>query len=102
MVGGWPVEPDCNIPATESFVRHALYGQAILPARVLGVDVRIGFNPDSFGHAAGLPTILKRAGYDYYVFMRPQEHEMKLPLVFWWQGARWIAGDGQPGHLEKL
>ena len=26
VVGGWPVEPDCNIPATESFVRHALYG----------------------------------------------------------------------------
>ena len=42
--------------------------------------------PDSFGHAAGLPTILKRAGYGYYVFMRPQEHEMKLPLLFWWEG----------------
>ena len=22
VVGGWPVEPDCNIPSTESFVRH--------------------------------------------------------------------------------
>jgi alpha-mannosidase len=85
VVGGWPVEPDCNIPATESFVRHALYGKQYLK-RVLGVDVKIGFNPDSFGHAAGLPTILKRAGYGYYVFMRPQEHEMKLPLVFWWEG----------------
>ena len=52
-----------------------------------GVDVKIGFNPDSFGHAAGLPTILKRAGYGYYVFMRPQEHEMQLPLLFWWEGA---------------
>ncbi len=28
VVGGWPVEPDCNIPSTESFVRHALYGKA--------------------------------------------------------------------------
>src|ERR1039457_6516837 len=27
VVGGWPVEPDCNIPSTESFVRHALYGK---------------------------------------------------------------------------
>ena len=85
VVGGWPVEPDCNIPATESFVRHALYGKRYLQ-RALGVDVKIGFNPDSFGHAAGLPTILKRAGYGYYVFMRPQEHEMKLPLLFWWEG----------------
>ncbi len=88
VVGGWPVEPDCNIPSTESFVRHSLYGKQYCQ-RALGVDVKIGFNPDSFGHAAGLPTILKRAGYGYYVFMRPQEHEMDLPLLFWWEG-----GDG--------
>jgi alpha-mannosidase len=85
VVGGWPVEPDCNIPSTESFVRHALYGKQYAQ-RVLGSDVKIGFNPDSFGHAAGLPTVLKRAGYGYYVFMRPQEHEMDLPLLFWWEG----------------
>ncbi len=84
VVGGWPVEPDCNIPAAESFVRHSLYGKRYC-RRVLGVDVKIGFNPDSFGHSAGLPTILKHAGYGYYAFTRPQEHEMKLPLLFWWE-----------------
>lgn len=88
VVGGWPVEPDCNIPATESFVRHALYGKDFCQ-RTLGVDVKIGFNPDSFGHAAGLPAVLKRSGYGYYVFMRPQEQEMNLPLLF-----RWEAADG--------
>jgi alpha-mannosidase len=86
VVGGWPVEADCNIPSTESFVRHSLYGKQYCQ-RALGTEVKIGFNPDSFGHAAGLPTILKRAGYGYYVFMRPQEHEMDLPLLFWWEGA---------------
>jgi alpha-mannosidase len=86
VVGGWPVEPDCNIPSTESFVRHSLYGKEYCQ-RALGADVKIGFNPDSFGHAAGLPTILKRAGYGYYAFMRPQEHEAELPLLFWWEGA---------------
>lgn len=85
VAGAWPVEPDCNIPAAESFVRHSLYGKRYC-RRALGVDVKIGFNPDSFGHAAGLPTILKHAGYGYYAFMRPQEHEMKLPLLFWWEG----------------
>jgi alpha-mannosidase len=85
VVGGWPVEPDCNIPSTESFARHCLYGK-IFCEKELGVDVNIGFNPDSFGHAAGLPTILKHAGYEYYVFMRPQEHEMTLPRLFWWEG----------------
>ena len=85
VVGGWPVEPDCNIPSTESFVRHCLYGKRYC-SQALNVDVEIGFNPDSFGHAAGLPTILKHAGYKYYVFMRPQEHEMTLPRLFWWEG----------------
>ena len=85
VVGGWPVEPDCNIPSAESFVRHAVYGKHFA-RQLLGVDVKIGFNPDSFGHALGLPTILKGAGYGYYVFMRPQEHEMDLPLLFWWEG----------------
>ena len=27
VIGGWWVEPDCNIPAGESYVRQALYGQ---------------------------------------------------------------------------
>ncbi len=85
VVGGWPVEPDCNIPSTESFVRHSLYGKEYCQ-RVLGTDVRIGFNPDSFGHAAGLPAVLKGAGYGYYAFMRPPEEDMDTPLLFWWEG----------------
>jgi alpha-mannosidase len=85
VVGGWPVEPDCNIPSTEAFVRHALYGKRYC-RHTLGVDVKIGFNPDSFGHAVGLPSILSAAGYDSYVFMRPQEFEGDLPLLFWWEG----------------
>jgi alpha-mannosidase len=92
VVGAWPVEPDCNIPATESFIRHSLYGKRYCQ-KSLGVDVKIGFNPDSFGHAAGLPSILKHAGYDAYVFMRPRESDREgeglppLPLLFWWEGA---------------
>ncbi|MCS6831900.1 MAG: alpha-mannosidase, partial [bacterium] len=27
IVGGWWLQPDCNIPCGESFVRQALYGQ---------------------------------------------------------------------------
>ena len=108
VVGGWPVEPDCNIPATESFVRHALYGKAYCQS-ALGAEVKIGFNPDSFGHAAGLPAVLKHAGYGYYVFMRPQEHEMNLPLLFWWESADgsrvltlriWHTYDGGPNLIQ--
>lgn len=85
VVGGWPVEPDCNLPSTESFMRHSLYGKRYLKD-ALGVDTNIGFNPDAFGHAAGLPTLLSAAGYKYYAFLRPQETEADLPLLFWWEG----------------
>jgi alpha-mannosidase len=109
LVGGWPVEPDCNIPSTESLIRHCLYGKNYFQ-RAFGVDVQIGFNPDSFGHPAGLPSILRRAGYRYYVFMRPQENEMKLPLLFWWEapdGSRVLAlrirrGYSEPAHRLRL
>jgi alpha-mannosidase len=110
VLGAWPVEPDCNIPSTESFVRHCLYGKNFI-RQSFGVDVRIGFNPDSFGHAAGLPTILKHAGYGYYVFQRPGDKENTLPHIFWWEapdGSRvlanriWKGYDGDTEDIRKM
>jgi len=31
IMGGWIVQPDCNLPAGESFVRQSLYGIGYLP-----------------------------------------------------------------------
>ena len=87
IVGGLWVEPDCNIPLGESFVRHALYSQRFF-MREFGRKATVGFNPDSFGHAGTLPQILKKAGMDYYVYMRPDPvTEMRYPdgTVFWWE-----------------
>ena len=85
VVGGWWVEPDCNIPAGESFARHGLYAQRYFREK-FGVIARTGFNVDSFGHAGTLPQILKKSGLDYYVFLRPMPHEKGLPSrLFWWQ-----------------
>jgi alpha-mannosidase len=84
-VNGWIVQPDCNVPSAESFVRQALYGKGYLREH-LGVDVTVGYNVDSFGHAAGLPQLLARAGYRYYVFTRPAEGQLDLPTLFWWEG----------------
>ena len=89
LVGGWWVEPDCNIPSGESFVRQGLYGQHYFKEK-LGATAKIGYNPDSFGHNSTLPQILKKSGMDGYVFMRPGPHEKGLPGdLFWWE-----AGDG--------
>lgn len=85
IVGGWWVEPDTNIPCGESLVRHAVYGKRYCYDR-FGVDVGIGFNPDTFGHPTTLPQILAKAGYTTYVFMRPRPNEKDLPPVFTWRG----------------
>ena len=90
IVGGWWEQPDCNLPGGESLVRHCLYGKRYFLDK-FGVEVRVGYNPDSFGHNAGIPQILRQAGYDYYLFCRPDPQEKYLPdLLFAWEGP---AGD---------
>ena len=85
LAGGWWIEPDCNIPGGESFVRQALYGQRTFQ-RAFGKTARVGYAVDSFGHHAVLPQLLKGSGLDSYIFMRPGPHEKGLPgRLFWWE-----------------
>jgi alpha-mannosidase len=110
LVGGWWVEPDCNIPGGEALVRQGLYGQRYFYEK-FGVRAKVGFNPDSFGHNIMLPPILKKMGIDYYVFMRPDPNEKKLSSdIFWWEGpdgSRVLAYripfsySGPPGDLKE-
>ena len=83
--GPWWEQPDCNIPSGESFVRQSLYGKKYFREK-FGIDVKVGYNPDSFGHNGNLPQILKKSGIDFYLFCRPDKTEKKLPQIFWWEG----------------
>jgi alpha-mannosidase len=89
IVGGWLIEPDCNMPSAEGFARQSLIGQRMLDS-LLGVKASVGYCPDSFGHAATIPKILRESEMDSYVFMRPKPHEMELPSSIF----RWKADDG--------
>ncbi len=114
VIGGWWVEPDCNIPSGESFVRQALYGQRYLLEK-FGMAATVGANLDPFGHNAMLPQLLRKSGLDGYVFLRPGPHEQALPGQFFhWQapdGSRVLAyrlpneygspGMDVGGHLDK-
>ncbi|GLY78928.1 alpha-mannosidase [Actinoallomurus iriomotensis] len=87
IVGGWWVEPDCNIPGGEGFVRHALYSQRFLADR-FGRMASVGCNVDPFGQNAVIPQLLSKSGMESYAFMRPQPHEAELPgPTFWWRSA---------------
>ncbi len=87
IVGGWWIQPDCNAPAGESYVRQGLYGQKYFEEK-FGVKAVCGYNVDSFGHNGNLPQILKKSGMDYYVFMRPGRHEKGVDgETFLWKSA---------------
>jgi alpha-mannosidase len=94
LVGGWWVEPDCNLPGGESFVRQALISQRYFHEK-FGRIATVGYNVDPFGHNGMLPQLLRRSGMDSYVFMRPGPHEYRLPSpIFWWEspdGSRVLA-----------
>lgn len=89
IVGGWWVQPDCNLPGGESFARHGLLGQHYFHQK-FGVTARVGYNVDSFGHHGMLPQLLQQSGMDSYVFLRPSPQELGLPARLF----RWEADDG--------
>ena len=86
MVGGMWVEPDLNMPDGESLVRQLLIGKRYFKQQ-FGVDVRIGWNPDSFGYTWQLPQIYKKSGVDYFVTQKMHWNDTnQLPLkLFWWE-----------------
>jgi len=85
--GGWFIQPDLNLPGTESLVRHIAEGRRYFHD-AFGVAPRVAYNFDSFGHTGGLPQILRLAGYEMYIHMRPQSHELALPAdLYRWRGA---------------
>jgi alpha-mannosidase len=86
VAGGWFIQPDVNLPGTESLVRTIAEGRRYFGER-FGAAPRVAYNFDSFGHSGGLPQILRRAGYEMYIHMRPQAHELALPAdLYRWRG----------------
>ena len=84
--GGWYLQPDVNFPGTESLVRHILVGRQFFKEH-FNVVPRVSYNFDSFGHSGGLPQILRRAGYEMYIHMRPWDPDLKLPSdLYRWRG----------------
>lgn len=86
IMGGWYLQPDCNMPSGESFVRQALLGKRYFMEK-FGVEPTTANNFDSFGHTRGLVQILKKAGYDSYMHCRPNRKDCPLPGdVYLWVG----------------
>ncbi len=89
IMGGWHVQPDCNMPCGESFVRQILMGKQYFKKN-FGVEPETAINLDPFGHSRGLVQILKKAGYTSYLFCRPDQDWLSLPG----EDFRWVGYDG--------
>lgn len=85
IMGGWYLQPDCNMPAGESFVRNILTGRKYFSEK-FGKRPETAINFDSFGHSKGLVQVLVQSGYDSYVVYRGgQSHRFK-EHDFTWRG----------------
>lgn len=86
IMGGWYLQPDCNMPSGESFVRQIREGQKYFKEK-FGACPTVAVNLDPFGHTVGLVQIIKKCGQNGYLFMRPYNSEMALPCdQFIWRG----------------
>ena len=81
LVGGRVSEGDEHLMSAESHARQFLYGQRYFAER-FGRTTVVGFEPDTFGHTAQMPQILRNGGCRFYYFCRGG---VKEPL-FWWEG----------------
>jgi alpha-mannosidase len=89
ILGGWYIQPDCNMPSGESFIRQILAGKRFFKKK-FGVEPKTAINFDPFGHTRGLVQILKKAGYTSYLFCRPDPNWLSLPA----EDLIWVGYDG--------
>jgi alpha-mannosidase len=86
VVGGTWIQPDTNLLESEVLCRQYETGLRYF-RETLGVQVKSGWQADSFGHTAGLPDVLAAGGLENFAFSRPSREDfiLKTP-AFWWHG----------------
>ena len=97
IMGGWFLQPDCNMPCGESFVRQISTGREYFK-RQFGVEPKTAINFDPFGHTRGLVQIMAQSGYDSYLIGRPEPRFLPLPD----EDFRWIGYDGSELLVSRI
>lgn len=86
-VGGAWVEPDCQIPGGESFVRQLLYGQRYFQEK-FGYRATVAWLPDTFGFSPAIPQLLRGAGITgFFTYKLNWNETNRFPHdLFEWEG----------------
>lgn len=85
IMGGWYLQPDCNLPNGESMIRNISVGRRFFDEN-FGVRPTAALNFDSFGHSKGMVQIMVQAGYDSYVCTRASNSPDFPDADFTWKG----------------
>jgi mannosylglycerate hydrolase len=96
VIGPWYVLPDEFLVSAESTVRNLLYGMEV--CRRFGTPMNVGYIPDSFGHIAMMPAIVKGFGMDTALVYRGFGGEPGQNSSEYW----WHAPDGSRCLLLHL
>lgn len=97
IMGGWYLQPDCNMPSGESMVRQILAGRKYFLEK-FHVMPSTAMNVDPFGHSRGMVQILAKAGFDSYIVGRPYPNELPLPA----EDFTWVGLDGSKIAVHRL
>ena len=92
------VEGDLNMASGESVARHGLYSRNYLKEHFDDSCSGVMWSPDTFGHPANIPQMVRQSGLKYYYHMRCNpgiddapgargftEKSGHIPL-YWWEG----------------
>ena len=86
IIGGYYLQPDCNIPSGEAMIRQIEAGNEFFK-KYFDLTFKTACNFDSFGHSRGLVQIMKKMGYENYLICRPTIHnKISIPNEFSWVG----------------
>ncbi len=106
QVGPWYVQPDEFLVSGEALIRNLLLGRRL--AAPYGGALAVGYVPDTFGHIAQLPQILRGFGIDNAVFWRGVGADV-AQSEFWWaapDGSRvlvaYLCGDAGYSNAREL
>ena len=81
QVGPWYTLPDEFLVSGETLVRDLQRGTALAEAH--GGSVRVGYLPDSFGHAAQMPQIYRQLGFRHAAVWRGVPLEIDRVAFVW-------------------
>lgn len=72
IMGGWYLQPECNMVTGESTIRNILTGRKFF-TEYFHQRPNIAVNFDSFGHSRGMVQILTKSGFQAYIVCRPDK-----------------------------